>query len=424
MGGMPWKEHRIVDEREAFVRSYLREATPMAELCREYGISRKTGYKWVQRFHDGGMPALMDRSRAPRRRPHAMSEEVAEAIVALREKRPTWGARKLRAMLERKHPDVPWPAPSTIAALLSRHGLVLARRRRRRTPLSTQPLAVAREPNDVWCADYKGKFRVYGRYCHPFTITDALSRFVLCCHDTASESFLPTKLVCERIFREHGLPLRIRTDNGSPFASRAVGGLSKLSVSCASRPPGTTAPPTYSSTPSSCSKSSRPSSPAPTSTSSSTTASSPPAPSGAPTSSPTARPTTPPPSSTPPTRRATAPGPTSCAAPSASTSSRAPAAAAASASSPPSSTPASPAASSTTSASAPTPRKPSPPAPHPTPWTPPSTSVPDRSRRAGHAARVQRTRAPSAPRSSETGTAGDRPAAPGHPPHVPVRQPS
>jgi putative transposase len=230
MGGMPWKEHRIVDEREAFVRSYLREATPMAELCREYGISRKTGYKWVQRFHDGGMPALMDRSRAPRRRPHAMSEEVAEAIVALREKRPTWGARKLRAMLERKHPDVPWPAPSTIAALLSRHGLVLARRRRRRTPLSTQPLAVAREPNDVWCADYKGKFRVYGRYCHPFTITDALSRFVLCCHDTASESFLPTKLVCERIFREHGLPLRIRTDNGSPFASRAVGGLSKLSV--------------------------------------------------------------------------------------------------------------------------------------------------------------------------------------------------
>jgi putative transposase len=230
MGGMPWKEQRIVDEREAFVRSYLREATPMAELCREYGISRKTGYKWVQRFHEGGMPALMDRSRAPCRRPHAVSEEIAEAIIALRERRPTWGSRKLRAALERKHPNVPWPASSTIAALLARHGLVPERRRRRRTPQSTQPLAVAREPNDVWCVDYKGKFRVQGRYCHPFTITDAMSRYVLCCHDTGSERALPTQQACERTFREHGLPLRIRSDNGSPFASRAVGGLSRLSV--------------------------------------------------------------------------------------------------------------------------------------------------------------------------------------------------
>jgi putative transposase len=227
---VPWKEQRIVDQRELFVRSYLRGLVPMAELCREHGISRKTGYKWVQRFYDGGMPSLMDRSRAPHSRPYTVPEEVVEAIIALRQRRPSWGPRKLRAALERDHPTVSWPAASTISALLARHGLVKPRKRRRRTPVSTQPLAAAREPNDIWCVDYKGKFRVQERYCHPFTITDAASRYVLCCHDTAAEKHLATKEACARVFQEHGLPLRIRSDNGSPFASRAVGGLSRLSV--------------------------------------------------------------------------------------------------------------------------------------------------------------------------------------------------
>lgn len=202
----------------------------MSELCREHGISRKTGYKWVQRFEDGGLPNLMDRSRAPRRQPHAVSDEVVEALVGLRNKHPTWGPRKLLAVLDRKHPDVRWPAASTVGEILKRHGLIQPRKRRRRTPVSTHPLAAAREPNDIWCVDYKGKFRLDRRYCHPFTITDAASRYVLCCQDTGTESFEPTKAACERAFREFGLPLRIRSDNGSPFASRAVGGLSQLSV--------------------------------------------------------------------------------------------------------------------------------------------------------------------------------------------------
>jgi transposase InsO family protein len=208
----------------------MRGIVPMTELCREHGISPKTGYKWIQRFHDGGLPNLMDRSRAPHTNRHAIREEVAEAIVALRKKRPTWGPRKLRGWLERENPKVIWPAASTIGELLSRCGLVPPRKRRQRTPASTQPLAAARAPNDIWCADYKGKFRIDRRYCHPFTMTDAKSRFVLCCFDTGTESFGPTKAVCERVFREHGLPLRIRSDNGSPFASRGIGGLSQLSV--------------------------------------------------------------------------------------------------------------------------------------------------------------------------------------------------
>lgn len=202
----------------------------MAELCREHGISRKTGYKWVQRFEDGGMPNLMDRSRAPRRQPHAVSPEVVDALIALRAEHPTWGPRKLLSVLERKKPELRRPAASTVGEILKRHGLVQPRKRRRRTPVSTHPLAAAREPNDIWCVDYKGKFRLDRRYCHPFTITDAVSRYVLCCHDTGAERFGPTKAACERAFREFGLPLRIRSDNGSPFASRAVGGLSQLSV--------------------------------------------------------------------------------------------------------------------------------------------------------------------------------------------------
>lgn len=202
----------------------------MTELCRQHGVSPKTGYKWVQRYHDGGLPNLMDRSRAPHSRPYALRDEIVEAVVALRRKRPTWGPRKLKASLEREKPKLAWPAPSTIGEILSRHGLIEPRKRRQRTPVSTHPLALASAPNDIWCVDYKGKFRIERRYCHPFTMTDARTRFVLACTDTGSESYEPTRTVCEWAFREYGLPLRIRSDNGSPFATRAVGGLSQLSV--------------------------------------------------------------------------------------------------------------------------------------------------------------------------------------------------
>jgi transposase InsO family protein len=159
-----------------------------------------------------------------------VSDDIVDAVVALREKRPTWGPRKLRAFLDRTKPKTPWPSRSTIAEILSRNGLIKPRKRRRRTPAGTQPLAAAHAPNDIWCTDYKGKFKLDRRYCHPFTMTDAVSRYVLGCVDTGSESTAPTKAACERFFREYGLPLRIRSDNGSPFSSGAVGGLSELSV--------------------------------------------------------------------------------------------------------------------------------------------------------------------------------------------------
>lgn len=202
----------------------------MTQLCRDFGVSRKTGYKWVERFFESGAPGLADLSRAPVRRPHALDDTLAEAIVELRKKHPTWGPKKLLAYLSRKHPKREWPAQSTIGALLKRRGLVEPRRRRSRTPRSTHPLAAATEPNVVWCVDFKGKFRVGRQYCHPLTISDAHSRFLLECKKTEGERTEPVKAVFEQAFEEYGLPLRIRSDNGSPFASRAVGGLSRLSI--------------------------------------------------------------------------------------------------------------------------------------------------------------------------------------------------
>lgn len=228
--GVPWLEQRIVDQRREFVLAHMRGDRSMTELCRSFGISRKTGYKWVKRFFELGLPGLVDLSTAPARRPHALDSTTAEALVELRKKHPTWGPKKLLAVLSTKHPDVRWPAQSTVGALLKRRGLVQPKQRRRRTPRSTQPLAAATAPNVVWCTDFKGKFRVGRKYCNPLTISDAHSRFLLRCTRTDGERLEPVRKVFERAFLEYGLPLRMRSDNGTPFASSAVGGLSRLSV--------------------------------------------------------------------------------------------------------------------------------------------------------------------------------------------------
>ena len=202
----------------------------MAELCREFGVSRKTGYKWLQRFLDGGVPNLVDQATVPRRVPHAVASNVAQAIVAARKRYPSWGPKKLETYLQREQPELHLPARSTIAQVLKRNGLIEERRVRRRTPQSTFPLAAATAPNVVWCTDFKGKFRVDGRYCHPLTITDACSRFLFRCEPLEGEDVANSKQVFEATFREFGLPLRMRSDNGIPFASTAIGGLSALSV--------------------------------------------------------------------------------------------------------------------------------------------------------------------------------------------------
>lgn len=227
---MPWKETRTVDERRKFIEEWLRLRLPVSQLAGQFGVSRKTAYKWLERYHQGGLAGMADLTRAPKRRPHAVSADVAEAIIALREKHRFWGPKKLKAWLEANVPDASWPAASTIGDLLKARGLIEPRRPRHRTPLSTQPLAAATEPNVVWSADFKGQFKVAARWCHPLTISDNASRYLFAVQSVASERESCVRPVFEATFREHGLPYRLRTDNGPPFATKAVGGLSGLSV--------------------------------------------------------------------------------------------------------------------------------------------------------------------------------------------------
>lgn len=227
---MPWKVSCHMDERMRFVVR-LEEGERMTDLCRELGISRKTGYKFWERYRRLGPVGLHDESRRPERVPHKLSEEIAALLVATREAHPTWGPRKLLAWLTVRRPELQLPVASTVGSLLERRGLVAPRRRRRTTPPYEAPLSVATAPNEVWCADFKGQFRLgNGRYCYPLTITDRHSRMLLACEALESTSLEPTRVAFELAFREYGLPLVLRTDNGTPFASRGLASLSRLSV--------------------------------------------------------------------------------------------------------------------------------------------------------------------------------------------------
>jgi putative transposase len=227
---MPWKETCTMDERMKFIVDSLRGEAPMMALCEAYGISRKTGYKWLERYRDDPAHGLADRSRAPHRSAQGLAAEVAAAIIALRCQYPHWGPRKLQAVLQRDQPQTRWPAASTIGDLLRREGLSEPRRRRRSAVPATHPFLSVTAPNDVWCADFKGWFRTSdGRRCDPLTISDAHSRFLLDCRIVAptAEGVRPR---FQRAFKEFGLPRAMRTDNGPPFASMGAGGLSRLSV--------------------------------------------------------------------------------------------------------------------------------------------------------------------------------------------------
>jgi transposase InsO family protein len=219
-----------MDQREAFIADWLARRSTLGALCEDYGISRKTGSKWVQRFYDGGLSGLVDRSRRPLVIPHRVSEEIAERIIRARQEHRLWGPKKLKAWLEQRDSDTVWPAPSTIGLLLKERGLIPERRKRLRTPRASEPLSAATAPNATWCTDFKGCFRVGGKYCHPLTISDAFSRYLLCVQTVAAEREELVMPVFETVFREYGLPLRMRSDNGAPFASRSIGGLSRLSV--------------------------------------------------------------------------------------------------------------------------------------------------------------------------------------------------
>lgn len=223
-----------MEQRLAFVVEWTKHATSMAELCRSFGISRQTGYELVAQFQAHGVDGLKPRSRAPRHHPNAVSEQVCGAVLRAKAAHPSWGPKKLQPLAaESQEIREQWPVASTRGAILARAGLTVRRTRpRAHVPAWTQPFGTVTGANDTWCADFKGWFRTGdGMRCDPLTITDAHSRMLLRCqalhHGIQTQYVRP---VFEAAFREYGLPVRLRTDNGAPFASVGSGGLSALSV--------------------------------------------------------------------------------------------------------------------------------------------------------------------------------------------------
>lgn len=228
---MPWKETSVMDQKVQLISDWLESAYNIAVLSKIYGVSRPTVYKWIRRYKASGIEGLRDLSRAPLQHPNATSTEIIEIIKETKLKRQRWGPKKILFWLNGQYPEKEWPAASTVGEILKREGLVRKRNRRNRTPAYTEPFKECNESNQVWSADYKGRFRTKDqRYCYPLTITDNHSRYLLECRGLQSQSFVETQPWFEWVFRKYGLPDAIRTDNGVPFASVGVGGLSRLSV--------------------------------------------------------------------------------------------------------------------------------------------------------------------------------------------------
>jgi transposase InsO family protein len=219
-----------MDERVKFVAAMLEAEESFSNLCERFGVSRKQGYKWKQRYEAGGVEALANRSRAPHSHPHAVSAEIVELLVAARRKHPLWGPRKLLVVVRRQNPRVTLPSASTVGAIFKKRGLVGKPRRVRRSDPYKDRLGPYDAPNRVWCADFKGNFAVSGERCNPLTISDGFSRYLLTCKALRSTTCAPVKRSFEATFREYGMPDAIRTDNGPPFSTLAPGGLSQLAI--------------------------------------------------------------------------------------------------------------------------------------------------------------------------------------------------
>jgi transposase InsO family protein len=229
---MAWQETRVMELRMMFICDFLSGGYNMAELCEAYKISRKTGYKWLDRYNEGGPGGLVDRSRAPAVHPQAVSAEIKSVVLDIKGRFTHWGARKIDWQLRKEHPD--WrhyPAKSTIGLMLRHEGLSVRRRRIRTASPTHVPLTNGLWPNDVWCADFKGHFATGdGNRCNPLTISDHATRYLLCCRHVDTTGYCAVKQQFARVFREYGLPVVMRTDNGLPFSSCGVAGISSLSA--------------------------------------------------------------------------------------------------------------------------------------------------------------------------------------------------
>jgi transposase InsO family protein len=219
-----------MNERIKFIAAHLERIDTFSDLCARFDISRKTGYKWVERYEKSGLVSLADQSRAPLSHPHAVSDELKNLILGAREKHPSWGPNKLLVVLERKHPRLALPAASTVGQILKRSGFIKKRRRRIYSAPNGGDLREYRAPNSIWCADFKGHFPVGGKRCNPLTISDGFSRYLIRCEALKRPLSGYVKPVFESAFREYGLPDAIRTDNGAPFSTLAPGGLSRLAI--------------------------------------------------------------------------------------------------------------------------------------------------------------------------------------------------
>jgi transposase InsO family protein len=220
-----------MDQRTQFIADYLREVSSVTELCDLYGISRKTAYKWIDRYLRQGPAGLEEHSRRPRISPNRTPDEVTQALLEARRRHPSWGGKKLLTLVHKRHPGWELPHRSTVCDILTRHGMVAKKRARRRIGHPGKPTSQILAPNDVWSADYKGQFRTgNGVYCYPLTVADGYSRYLIGCQGLHSTAVAEAKPVFTRLFREYGLPQRIRTDNGVPFATNTLARLSSLSA--------------------------------------------------------------------------------------------------------------------------------------------------------------------------------------------------
>jgi len=227
---MPWKNTKPMDQKIQLISDWNKELN-ITDLSQKYCVSRKTVYKWLNRYQAQGVDGLKDQNRAPKYRPNQTQEHIIQMLVAEKLINRNRGPKKVYASLKRKHPDIDWPSPNTIGHWLKKHGLVKKRKYRKRVPPYQEPFLGCLAPNAVWSADYKGQFYTSNRrVCYPLTISDNYSRYLLACKALPGPRYRQTKAVFLSAFREYGLPDAIRVDNGTPFAGRCLGGLSRLSI--------------------------------------------------------------------------------------------------------------------------------------------------------------------------------------------------
>lgn len=228
---MPWTEMKPMDLKIQMLADWQTKQFSITDLSQKYGISRKTAYKWLNRYEQVGIDGLKNRSRRPHISPYQTRDEIIELIIKEKLNKRKWGPKKIYAQLKERYPDRDLPRPSTIGHWLKKHGLVKNRKRRLRVPPYTEPFLECQTPNAVWSADYKGQFHTHDtRVCYPLTMSDNYSRYLLKCVGLPGPRYQETRFVIESAFREFGLPDAIRTDNGTPFAGKCVGGLSRLMI--------------------------------------------------------------------------------------------------------------------------------------------------------------------------------------------------